>query len=417
MICRQMKKILIILTALPLLWSCSKSMTIEVSNPVEMDRQYEIVEVSLCSISKGLDLDGNEMIIITDKDGCEIPYQITSDSTVIFPVCLEGKESARFHVRKGQPVENIVKACGRQVPLKDNDIAWENDLVGFRMYGHDLDVASGYDLFAKRGTDLPVLETFYANEIYTSKAWERYNELMEIDEDAAFRFKMDTLSYHVDRGNGMDCYGVGPTLGAGVAALRENGNIIYPYCYDSFEILDNGPLRFRIRLTFRPFSIGDDHNVIETRIITLDVGSYLNRTQVSYENLTSTKDIVAGIVLQDKDGLEKTDAEKGYIAYPAPTINVDTTKDVDNGTLFVGHVYPGILKEAGTVYFSDEESASRNNTKGHVLASADYIPDTQFTYYWGFGWNHSDMASYEEWVAYLEAFASSVKNPLTVTVK
>ena len=27
------------------------------------------------------------------------------------------------------------------------------------------------------------------------------------------------ISYHVDHGNGMDCYAVGPTLGGGTAAL------------------------------------------------------------------------------------------------------------------------------------------------------------------------------------------------------
>ncbi len=48
----------------------------------------------------------------------------------------------------------------------------------------------------------------------------------------------------------MDCYAVGPTLGAGVAALMVNDTIIYPWCYKHQEILDNGPLRFTVKLEF-----------------------------------------------------------------------------------------------------------------------------------------------------------------------
>ena len=52
------------------------------------------------------------------------------------------------------------------------------------------------------------------------------------------------ISYHIDHGNGMDCYAVGPTLGGGTAALMPDSAIVYPYCYKDYEILDNGPLRF-----------------------------------------------------------------------------------------------------------------------------------------------------------------------------
>ena len=397
--------------------SCGKSLTIEVANPVDVARHPEMVSVPYAQIEDGLALSYGEGFIIKGSRGEELPYQITCDSTVIFPVRMEAGSRKTFKISKGTPAAYQTKVCGRYEPLKDGDIAWENDLVGFRMYGHKLDVASGYDLFAKRGTDLPVLESFYLNERYDSKAWERYYELEKTDPAAAFRFKMDTLSYHVDRGFGMDCYGVGPTLGAGVAALMEEDQIIYPFCYDSYEIQDNGPLRFRIKLTYRAFDIGSDKDVVETRIITLDQGSHLNRTEVSYSNLTAKKAIVAGIVLQDKEGRETAATEKGYISYPAPTINVDTTREVDNGTLFVGHSYPETLTKASTVYFSDEESASRGGTKGHIQAFSEYVPGDVFTYYWGFGWNYSDITSYDEWNRYLEIFTVQVRNPLIVTLK
>lgn len=58
------------------------------------------------------------------------------------------------------------------------------------------------------------------------------------------RFDLDInkkISFHVDHGEGMDVYAVDYTLGGGTAALLDSaGNIVYPYCYESYEILDNG---------------------------------------------------------------------------------------------------------------------------------------------------------------------------------
>lgn len=412
------RPIIIAAVCIPFLAGCSGNfITVEVINPLDCDRHTEMVEISLDEVSERLSLEDGDAFLIKDRENNEIPYQTTYDGQVVFPVTMKALQTSEFRIRKGEPAEQTVKACGRQYPDKDDDLAWENDLVGFRVYGHDLDVASGYDLFAKRGTDLPVLESFYANEVYGSRAWARYNELAATDEAAAFRFKMDTLSYHVDRGHGMDCYGVGPTLGAGVAALFHEGQIIYPYCYDTYEILDNGPLRFSVRLTFRPMTAGNDGNVVETRVITLDAGSHFNRTQVSYANLGSVSEIVTGIVLQDMDGNERADASKGFVTYPAPTINVDTTREVDNGRLFVANVFPSEVQNAGTRYFSEKESMERGGTKGHVLAVSRYNPGSVFTYYWGFGWNHADISTYEEWNEHVGTFAAMTRNPLIINLK
>ena len=40
-----------------------------------------------------------------------------------------------------------------------------------------------------------------------------------------------TLTYHRDHGYGMDAYTVGPTMGAGVPALMEGKEFVYPLCY------------------------------------------------------------------------------------------------------------------------------------------------------------------------------------------
>ena len=96
-------------------------------------------------------------------------------------------------------------------------------------------------------------------------------------------------------------------------------------------------------------------------------------------------------------------------------MNFDKFNEVDNGTIFVGHVYPSTLERAGLKYFSEEESKSRGGAKGHMLAHSTYDPQTPFVYYWGFGWNYADMQTYEQWIEYLNIFSAQLRNPLTVT--
>ncbi len=383
---------------------CDCVYKVEVSNPLNIDRHPEMVELCMTDVSEALSLEEGETFVIRNRKGEEIPYQVTCDGKLIFQVQMKagGKES--YRISKGQPSAYESLVFGKHYPDKDDDFAWENDKVGFRMYGHKLDVASGYDIFCKRGTHLPILEKLYANEVYGSEAWKRYYELEKVSAEEAFRFKMDTLSFHVDRGYGMDVYAVGPTLGAGIAALMENDMISYPRCYETYEILENGPLRIKIKFTFRPVACSDDNDIIETRVITLDAGSRLNHTSVSFANLDSAKEIVAGIVLREDGGEPVADAQKGYISYPAPTQNHDTRKDVDNGTIYVGHVYPSAVKEAKVAH-------------GHVMTVSDYAPESEFVYYWGSAWDHADITSAEQWNEYLEAFAAQVRNPLCITTK
>ena len=393
--------ILSVASILLLVGCCNCVYKVTISNPTGTDRHPEMVEVSLEDVLANLSLAEGENFILKDTEGNELPYQITYDGNVIFQVTMMAGQEQTYKFAKGTPQETESLVFGKHYADKDDDFAWENDKVGFRVYGHKLDVASGYDLFCKRGTHLPVLEQLYANEVYSSDAWKRYYELMAINKEDAFRFKMDTLSYHVDHGYGMDVYAVGPTLGAGIAALMDNETISYPYCYETYEVLDNGPLRFTVKFTFRPIACGQNKDVIETRIISLDAGSHLNRTKVSYANLSEPKEIVAGIILREDGGQWAADAEKGYISYPAPTQNPDTTQVVNNGIIYVGHVYPKEVKKA-------------HESHGHILTRSDYSPESEFTYYWGFGWDHADILSRDQWNAYLETYASMVRNPLNI---
>lgn len=390
----------------------SRTVTVTVTNPLAMERSNEMVEVSMETVTDRLGLADTAQIVVLNADGQQVPYQITYDGKVIFPAAIAAGGTATYTIQTGTPEAFDVKACGRCYPERMDDMAWENDLVAFRAYGPALQAKGergfGYDLFTKYNTTEPMLEAMYAKEL-DKETLAKIAELKKTDPKAAAELSRER-SYHIDHGYGMDCYAVGPTLGAGVAALMVNDTIIYPWCYKNQEILDNGPLRFTVKLEFTPLTVKGDSTVVETRLITLDAGSHLNKTVVSYSNLKETLPIVAGIVLHEPDGAVVADAANGYITY------VDPTTGPDNGKIFMGAAVPAVVKDAKTVLFSEKEKKERNNADGHVLVVSDYEPGSEYVYYWGFAWDKADIKTADAWNRYMADFAQKVRNPLTVKV-
>ena len=413
-----MKKLFFLIAAVCVCFACteSKTVTVTVTNPTDSQRDGEMVEVAMSEVTGKLNLADTAQIIVVDADGKQVPYQITYDEKVIFPANVVANGSAVYTIKAGTPEAFAVKACGKYYPERVDDVAWENDLVAFRTYGPALQAsgerAFGYDIWTKYNTTEPVVEARYAGEL-NPETLAKIAELRKADPKAAQELYR-SVSYHVDHGNGLDCYKVGPTLGGGTAALMVGDTIVYPYCYATQEILDNGPLRFTVKLVYNPLTVRGDSNVVETRMISLDAGSHLNKTAVSYSNLSSVTPLAVGIVLHEPDGAVTTDAANGYITYVDPTDNVNN----NNGKIFVGAAFPATVKEAGTTLFSDREREElRGGADGHVLAVTDYEPGSEFTYYWGAAWDKADIKSAADWDSYMAGFAQKVRNPLTVTVK
>lgn len=388
-----MRKIIFMLAIAFVFMACEDKaiVSLTVSNPIALDRTNEIIELPVADILEKLALPADGQLVVKDGEGKEVPYQITHNGLLIFPVNVSGSGTAKYTIQQGIPTEVEVIACGKHYPERVDDIAWENDLVAFRTYGPALqrsgERAFGYDVWTKRNAPHPVVEERYAMDLN------------------------DKISYHVDHGNGLDCYKVGPTLGGGTSALMADGEIIYPYCYNTYEILDNGPLRFTVKLEYNPLTVQGGTNVIETRVISLDAGSQLNKTVIWYNGLSNVTPIATGIVLHEPDGAVTADAANGYIAYVDPT---DNPKG-DNGKIFVGAAFPAPVKEAKAVLFDDKEKADRG-ADGHVLAISNYAPSTQYTYYWGSAWSKATIKDAEEWNRYMGAYAQRVRNPLMVMV-
>ena len=155
-----------------------ETLTVTVSNSLPIERQGEMVEIPMDKVVKELGLADTAQVVVWDKDGVEVPYQITYDDKLIFPASVAAESSNTYTLQIGDPENVSVKACGRVYPERMDDIAWENDLIGCRAYGPTLQKRGergfGYDLFTKRSTTEPVLEEMYAMQ-NSSENWAKVN--------------------------------------------------------------------------------------------------------------------------------------------------------------------------------------------------------------------------------------------------
>ncbi len=151
----------------------SKIVTVTVTNPLAMDRSDEMVEVSMTEISNLLNLADTAQIVVLNVDGQQVPYQVTYDEKVVFPVTVGANSAVTYTIQPGTPAPFDVIACGKYYPERLDDMAWENDLGGYRAYGPALQARGergfGYDLFTKYNTTEPILESLYAEELNPEK--------------------------------------------------------------------------------------------------------------------------------------------------------------------------------------------------------------------------------------------------------
>ena len=343
--------------------------TITVANSLPTPRSTELAEVDASLIQARLD--GITTFFITDADGKEVPSQITYDGKLIFPVGVPAKGKSIYYAQKGQPSVYEPKVFGRQFPERVDDMAWENDKVAFRCYGPALqrsgERAWGYDVWNKRTSRL-IVEARYASELDPDMQ-RAIQKLRNIGQGNLADDLYNAISYHVDHGNGMDCYKVGSTLGCGTAALYVNERIQYPRCYATYEILDRGPLRFTVKLAYGTENI-DGMAVFETRIISLDAGSHLNKAVISYSGLKQETPLAVGIVVHNENpNAYVQNNTGGYMCYEDlgdPNQYKEkyrAKQNADFGHIYVGTVFPQTTKE---MKYQSENGLP--GAYGHILA-------------------------------------------------
>lgn len=340
---------------------------------------------------------GAGYVYVVDSNGAEVPSQITCDSMLLFSVDIPAGGAAGFSVLPSDTMRVYAPvATGRVYPERADDLAWENDVAGFRAYGPATqsrgERAFGYDIFFKHRSDEPMLPVLYRDETDPA-VWARVDSLRAIDPKLADDY-VASFSYHIDHGLGMDCYAVGPTLGDGMAAFVDGDTICYAWCYDTAEVLENGPVRFTARLDFAPRPVRGDSAVVEHRIISLDKGMYLNRQKTWFEGRSDSLLICAGMPMRQGHEVRNGD---GYTAV------TDLTQGPDNGTALLGVLMPG--GKSGLI------------SDGHSIVASVLAPADTLEHWWGFAWDRQTIKSLGQWTDYMKEASKAAVNPVEVIVK
>ena len=361
-----------------LLTACAApTLKIEVSNLSETDREDETVEVAWSEVAalKGAT---PENIVVFDDENVEIPSQVLylgedEPQALIFQCDVEEQATRIYTIKTGQRSAYTPKAYGRFVPERLDDYAWENDKVAFRAYGPALETAPG-EMLATPGFD----------------TWVKCVDTLVVDA----RYLRG--NYHHNYGDGMDCYKVGRTLGAGASAPYVNDTLWMSRNFATWETLDNGPLRSTVSFTYAPFAVGN-RQVSLTKVISLDAGSHFNRIENTYEGDFTTLPVAAGFVRHDVKGLTAT--EEWLSFYEAAS---DSKQPEIDGDLYFGVILPGadFLADAA----------------GHALAVTEVENGVPSVYYAGSGWSQGGVEDMPDWMETLEQTTASVAAPLIVTI-
>ncbi len=370
------------------IFSCSKKekkLLVEITNELDVDRQFETVEISKSLLNVehlnhfGIKNVANNTILtsqLIDSDG---------DGTLdvlIFQPKIKAKSKGIYHVVEVPKDTTNTKICySRFVPERTDDYAWENNKVAFRTFGPNAQyryenkleegtLSSGIDAWLKR-VDYSIIDKWYKK--YTEK----------------------TGSYHEDTGEGLDNFHVGSSRGVGGIAYKKDSIYYISKNFIDHKTLTNGPIRTSFILDYGTWN-ADSTYIRESKKISLDYGNNLSKFEISIEGVDT---ISAGLTLHEKDGVVTFTKGESYLNYWQPH------GDSELGTAIV----------TSTKYFINYEKYNTDVTDLSNAFAHLKVLNGKVAYYAGFAWQKSNQfSSKKEWELYLSLFAKKLNNPLKV---
>ena len=381
---------------------------LKVTNPSGLQRQ-EVMEWDACQVWKSLGVEEGTELIVKNAFGQTVTYQVTHDKKLLLDVSLLPDGKAEFTVEKGWKTDMKPSVFGKLYRYRAEDVAWENDITAYRVYGPALqrrgEQAYGIDVWLKSTKDLDVDRRYALDYQYNIDV----QELRKQGKENAIDFMNTKVSFHLDHGTGLDCYNVGPSLGCGTPAVILADSIVMPYCYKDFEILDNGPLRFTLQLTFPKVNI-DGREVTEHRIISLDKGCYFNRMEVWYDGFAKPVDVCGGVVVHTKEAKDLT-LGKDFIAYDDPT----DSPERHNFQIYTGLVFPDANVKTRLV---KDPWHKRQGIEGNAVGVRKAMkPGEHFVYWFGASWCQSGTPDHDFWLMQIKRFVETCRQPVKTWVE
>jgi hypothetical protein len=267
------------------------------------------------------------------------------------------------------------KAYGRFNRERFDDFIWENDRIAHRTYGKGLETWAGepltsstIDIWSKRTPNMVV------NDWYMSE------------------------DYHRDNGEGADFYSAGPSRGCGGNGLWAADKLWVSKNFVNSRVLACGPIRVLFELDYEPFDV-NGRMVAETKRISLDAGSQLDRFQSIYKPQGGSGALVSG------PGLKKVVGEKLEF-------------NAERGWLIKWEAVEKNGGEQGLALIADPQSIEKlaEDQRNHLLLVR--VPANNVVTYWtGFAWDKAGhITTPEAWRKYVDEFAQGLHSPIEVTV-
>ena len=369
--------------------SCAeKKQVIVVTNDSELSRENETVEVLFKTLQDGCEGLTAENVVILDSEGKQVPSQVytEADGTVklLFQASVESGASAEFKVEKGTRENYPMLAYSRHVPERKDDYAYENNKVAGRVYGPVLDFPRtfGSDIWLK-STESLVIDKRYHDEL------------------------VNGLSYHINHGDGMDCYKVGPTLGGGALVPYVEGKLILGDNWKEVKHICDGPVRTKAVFTYDTLDVAGQ-KYAAVREMELDANTYFVKFVTTFTPVGHEADsmmVQLGAVTHDV--LNKYSGDS-WIAFTE--VASDTKQPEVDGNISVAVVYdPADL--------ADNEMVACNLENGHASIVTKEATNKPITVWTGSGWSQAGIDFPEVWTAMVGDFAYAKQNPLKAVIK
>lgn len=356
-------------------------------NTLPIPRTEEIVSVPWTTITAKLAGAAPTKVRVIDGDGHELISQVVDNNgdgtfdELIFQTSFGPKDTRRFNVEAVAPSMMPPRVHIRHDEPRD-DIAWENDLGAWRIYGEGLKKTSS--AMSSAGIDV----------------WSKKTRALIVDK----WYDKGHDSYHVDTGEGADFFDVGETLGAGGVAVWKGDTLYRPDNFKAWKILTNGPLRATFELRYDPWNAAG-LSVSEVKRISVDAGQMLYREESTFkvENGGATN-IPYVIGLVKRPGLVGSTSRVNSFAW----LSAWGPTAPKNG----GH------GEIGTAIVMPRDKVSDwKEVHGHYLAVSSAVSGKPVVNYVGAAWTAAgEITSPQAWWKYLDMFAQRLAAPIGVTV-
>lgn len=257
------------------------------------------------------------------------------------------------------------KVMARFVPERSDDFVFENNYIAGRLYGKALEgnpTSPGIDIWVKTPGEL------VANQ--------RYKDELE-----------NGRSYHINWGNGKDCYKVAVSLGGGASAILIDGKIQYPATnFHDWEIVKETPEKVIFSLYYPEWETKGEKIALK-KTITVTADTYFCKVEDEYVFSGEKGDeleVAAGVFRHPSQKTIESEyaTDKVYAIWEHAS---DQSVEPEDGMIGVA------------VYCPDAQDVRVTEDGMHGICCKTIKSGEVFTYYFGSCWSKGDITCDQDW--------------------